>query len=217
MAIQIKLGSVTYATKTEAKASVKKLLASYSVGQQVEDWEHQMVLCDLVLMHESWKQKVGCGIAGFKVQREEKHQSKCFWLVRVDGTSTDFSYIECFNPSSPKQKTLTAMRHAVEEQIIAFKKKAFSSATVIACAGTGKPVTWDDCAIDHVVLFRDLAAEFSREIGVPLEDIETEPTRDGETETLLADKDILALWLEFHQEHAQLRVTTREFNASRRA
>ena len=46
-----------------------------------------------------------------------------FWLVRTNGTSTDFSFKECLSPSSNKKKTLSAFRSAIEPYTFQFKQR----------------------------------------------------------------------------------------------
>ncbi|KAG0566264.1 hypothetical protein KC19_7G050700 [Ceratodon purpureus] len=46
--------------------------------------------------HPKYSEKVGCGIAYIKVDNSPDYPDvRCFWLVRTDGSETDFSYRKC--------------------------------------------------------------------------------------------------------------------------
>ncbi|KAG0555506.1 hypothetical protein KC19_12G173900 [Ceratodon purpureus] len=46
--------------------------------------------------HHKYSEKVGCGIAYIKVDNSPDYPDvRCFWLVRTDGSATDFSYRKC--------------------------------------------------------------------------------------------------------------------------
>ena len=73
------------------------------------------------------------------------------YLIRVDQSVIDFSYLECFAARGTRDIRLLndACREAVSEDIFAFKKAAFNSEETIACAESGQQITWDDAHVDH--------------------------------------------------------------------
>ncbi|KAG9453041.1 hypothetical protein H6P81_005945 [Aristolochia fimbriata] len=56
---------------------------------------HRSLLTDALFYHPQGKAKIGAGVKSIKVGRHPLHRSKCFMIVRKDGTEEDFSYIKC--------------------------------------------------------------------------------------------------------------------------
>ena len=60
-------------------------------------------LLDLFQNHADWKEKKGVGIDSISVI-ETKYKNKCFQINRIDGTSTDISFMNCINIKSKTMK-----------------------------------------------------------------------------------------------------------------
>lgn len=63
-----------------------------------------MVLSDLV--GQGNPLKVGDGIAAFQVRMHQKWQSRCYYLIRKDGSEDDFSYRKCVDALMPLPASL---------------------------------------------------------------------------------------------------------------
>lgn len=78
-----------------------------------------------------------------------------FWIVRQDGTETDFSYIDAVKgkPKGRSQDFYNACRQAVALDLILAKKQAFAEygddQSRVECELTGKMVTIEEAHLDH--------------------------------------------------------------------
>lgn len=63
----------------------------------VTDPEHVAFLTDLLPRHHQAEEKIGSGISGFyvKVSPTGEGNTRCFYVVHPDGTSTHFGYPSC--------------------------------------------------------------------------------------------------------------------------
>ncbi len=66
-------------------------------------------------MHPDASKKIGVGVQSFRIA-PDGWSGMCFWIDRIDGTSTDLSYNECLSPS-PWRWFTAAARSAIEPQI----------------------------------------------------------------------------------------------------
>lgn len=85
----------SFKNQKEATAYFKAMLNRYRPGQRVSD-EDGADLAALLKRHSEHQEKVGIGIAHFEVMSAE-FGTKCFRIVRVDGTGEDFSYRHCIS------------------------------------------------------------------------------------------------------------------------
>ncbi|KZV42123.1 DNA-directed RNA polymerase IV subunit 1-like [Dorcoceras hygrometricum] len=75
--------------------SLKRMLHEYAVDCQLSG-EDKFTALRALQFHPRWKEKIGTGAMEIKVGRHPKHEeSRCFVLVRTDGTVEDFSYHKC--------------------------------------------------------------------------------------------------------------------------
>lgn len=169
-------------------------------------------LAELIARHPDSLLKVGAGIDHFEV-RPDGWGGRCFWIVRVDSTATDFSFLSCLKAPTPRQDFAAACRHAVVDQVLAFKELAFADTASLSCPVTGEPVTRETCHIDHAPpwTFDDIVTEFA--LGRDLS-ADVEPTADGCTFTRFRDPATARAFAEFHAERAVLRVVSRRANLS---
>lgn len=84
--------------KGDAAAHFKAMLARYSDGARVVDPADHEDLAALLQVYDSVLSpgeltKIGAGISHFERRKDREHpgHSSCFFVVRTDGTSIDFS------------------------------------------------------------------------------------------------------------------------------
>lgn len=92
------LDTRTFDSKGAAKLFFRRMLNRYRPGDQLSD-EDALDLEALLRLHTEAEQKVGVGIGHFEVMTAD-YGTKCFRIVRIDGSSDDFSYIHCITPKS---------------------------------------------------------------------------------------------------------------------
>ncbi|WOL01052.1 high mobility group nucleosome-binding domain-containing protein 5-like [Canna indica] len=85
-----------------------KFLHSWSTNLDINKYEH-MVLLDLLKKGNPEPQKkIGVGIQAFQVRFHPTWKSKCFFLIRVDGTVDDFSFRKCVDNILPLPEQMKA-------------------------------------------------------------------------------------------------------------
>ncbi len=109
----IKIHDKEFNSQKEALEYFKNLLNSYNDGHIFQRHDHEM-LAGLLERHAEAHDKIGPGIKHFHKNPARKGTS-CFYVERVDGSSTDFSYIWAVNARSKSlyQEFIDACRDAV--------------------------------------------------------------------------------------------------------
>ena len=95
----IEIGDETFATQGEARERFRAILYKYRLNQSVDDADDQFLRAALV-RHPDAAEKVGPGVKQFEV-RSADYGTRCFWVVRLDGTVERFSFKECYK-GTPK-------------------------------------------------------------------------------------------------------------------
>ncbi|BBN04561.1 protein MpNRPD1 [Marchantia polymorpha subsp. ruderalis] len=75
---------------------LRLLLKSCNVGDTVDAESQKMLLQDVLIHHPRREEKFGCGVISVKVDNHPEYPStKCFHVIRTDGSTSDFSYRKC--------------------------------------------------------------------------------------------------------------------------
>ncbi|KAI3414692.1 DNA-directed RNA polymerase [Psidium guajava] len=86
---------ITFNDIQKLSLELKKILYKYPINHHLGEQEKSIVMMALKF-HPRGKEKIGTGARDIKVGHHPKHQdSRCFMLVRADGTAEDFSYHKC--------------------------------------------------------------------------------------------------------------------------
>lgn len=90
------LGGRTFYAAEDMTAYFRKILNKTRTGAFLPHAEHAMVMELLQRGHRTAKEKLGPGVSGVTVLPHPQYpDTRCFHLVRVDGTYADFSYRKC--------------------------------------------------------------------------------------------------------------------------
>jgi hypothetical protein len=209
----IQPGKKNFATKKQIGEAVYQVLHAGDLGRKLAGDEHELVRA-LLDRHPTAEQKIGCGVVALYV-RKGSHGTRCFWLRRSDGTETDFSYRECLTPTTHRTKVMAAMRHAVADQIIDFKRRAFCTSVKVPCAVSGQLLGPDDCDVDHhEPTFREIVDAFFGATGWSAETVHVMPSVDGRLGDVLADANLAEIWKGFHFSRARFRIVEKKINRS---
>jgi hypothetical protein len=205
--MKISLGQMEFVTQKSAKEEIQKRLHAAETETPLDDFEFWM---NLLERHPSASDKIGCGVVSFKVTLN-RYRQRCLYAIRWDGTPVDFSFLKCLRPSTPKELFAKALRHAVEDQIIAFREAVFSGQETTICPILGKAVTRSQVNVDHEPpwRFETLVQKFSIDEKVDPKTA-VAPSVDGELGRRLSDPALEARFREFHKTHAKLRVISEE-------
>ncbi|WP_018791465.1 DCL family protein [Salinispora arenicola] len=215
MAKPLTIGARHFKTKKAAEDACRSILYGYPQGGIVTDPDHRQFLDDLLLRHHDPVGKIGCGILRYEVRQNPAYPSQTsFYLVRVDGTETDFSFIRCITPTNQRYSALEAMRQAIAPQVIAVVERTFAEQKTVTCALTGVPlISRQDAHVDHAQpTFLDLATAFAENVGGW--DMVQVASGDGVIGTQMADDQQREAWCVFHAERANLRVVSIQANLS---
>jgi len=87
------IGGESFRTPRAAELFIQQLRNRQPLEIPIPE-PHHSFLCALVARHPHAAQKAGPGIRHFTVGRAV-HGTRCFYLTRLDGTKTDFSYFKC--------------------------------------------------------------------------------------------------------------------------
>jgi hypothetical protein len=219
--IPVSIGPRLFPTKDAAKEHYRAILYRHLIGRRIPEPD-ATELAWLLERHPEVDQKIGAGIDYLSV-RDALYGKRCFEVVRIDGTSTDFSFGSCVDGRAPSPLTeaLNALRAEVTEDILRSKREWFrkhgDDQGKVACAISGKRVTIEEAHADHAPprLFGTLAIAFLTAHGIkPGPELITPPA-DNQYQPLLADRALAERWRQYHHELAVIRIVARGENLTR--
>jgi hypothetical protein len=215
-------------TQTAALNHFRLILKRYANEQVIDNAsDHADLLALLirydVMIHDG-PSKIGNGVDAFFRRRncfDGGFSTSGFWVRRVDGSETDFSYVQAIK-GRPRgdQEFQEACRVAVAADILAAKQHFFDTyadaSGRVACELSGRLITFEEAHVDHVdPTFRQLVIAFRAARGwqqaLP-PGVLTAPA-DRQTQTRFANPDIARAFREFHKV-ALLRVIAAETNSA---
>lgn len=229
MAKPIEIGSRSFPTQSSALDYYKALLHKYKDGARIESADDHADLVALLNRYDPVLDAVGepskgdgqIGHFERRLNTGTGWSSPGFWVVREDGTATDFSYIDAVKgkPKGRSQDFYNACRHAVALDLIKAKKQAFAQygddEGRVECELTGAMVTIDQAHLDHAwPQFSHLVSGFraargwSREIP---EGVVSVPS-DGQTNATFIDDATADAFRSYHHDQAVLRILSRTAN-----
>jgi hypothetical protein len=217
--MKYKVGEIEFDSKEQARKCIGKWLKEVCPVVQISDGSGFAFLKDLISRHPEADKKIGCGIIRFEIRENPIFTCQnSFYLIRKDGTETDFSFRSCLSgkKNSKYSDFCRAARHAISEQIVVFKTAQFIGIDNPQCEITGVDLQFNDCHVDHVVTFELLVKQFIRENSIDVESSVLDESFDGEIFPRFADDSVRKKWIEFHRQRAVLRLTTPEANLARR-
>lgn len=206
--MKITLGTLEFVTQKAAKEEIQRRLHEAELEKPLWDFDFWM---DLLSRHPSAHEKIGCGIVSFKVTLN-KYRQRGVYATRWDGTPADFSYTKCLRPPTPRELFAKTLRHAIEDQVVAFRESVFNGSETIICPINRKAVTRDQVNVDHELPYRfeTLVQKFTIDEKVDLKSPPVAPSIDGEIGRRLSDPTLEIRWREFHRKYAKLRVISTE-------
>src|SRR5262249_31471879 len=203
--MRILIGDTCFPSKAAATDAIRRVLYRYPLGATVSDVDHAF-LADVLARHPDAAIKIGVGVASFEV--EANLGSRGFWLTRIDGTRTDWSFLSCLTPPTHAQDVVAALRTEVRDQVQRFKAMQFLGGAA-RCAVTGVTLTIDGAHVDHAIPFVDLVDAFLTAQQLTVDALDVQPTCDGNTDTRLSDRQVAQQWADYHRNHARLRLVSR--------
>jgi hypothetical protein len=103
---------VTFDTGDDVMRYFGALRNELTLDQNMNEYEAATTEALLRLGHEDAAKKFGSGLRAFQVRNHPVHNTRCFMIVRTDGTMEDFSYRKCaarlfpgYDPATFREKT----------------------------------------------------------------------------------------------------------------
>ncbi|MCO5597716.1 hypothetical protein L7F22_051797 [Adiantum nelumboides] len=86
-----------YSEIDELYKTTNKILhySGYQRGDRLNSDDERFVLENILAHHAEKEAKLGCGLDYLMIDSHADHQVNCFWVMRKDGSKTDFSYWKC--------------------------------------------------------------------------------------------------------------------------
>lgn len=97
----VTVGPKTFGSSVEMFDYFHNLLHTWSPNVNMNEYEHMVLLELLNKGHAESARKIGGGVGGFQVRFHPKFKSKCYFIVREDGSSDDFSFRRCVDNILP--------------------------------------------------------------------------------------------------------------------
>ena len=194
-----------FRTKGARDAYYKAMLGRYLPGDRVSASD-EAELRDLLALHPKAGEKIGVGVACFDVRRSGKG-SNCFWIIREDGSETDFSYLKCLKGEPPiKAKVSAAFRDAVAQDVYAVRAALFAERDRVPCALTGQLLSVDEGHMDHQppMTFDAIVAFFLAQESMTHSDVAIIDGGDGRTAVELANPELAQRFRDYHNSVAKL-------------
>ncbi len=215
MAKPISIGPLNFKLKKDALKFIREIRDSYR-DSEIVSAAHASFLTDLLELHPEAVEKVSVGIRYFTVELDtEFRRNRHFVVHRIDGTHSDFSFPTCLERANPRKDTLTALRQAVKNSVLNFRSSAFARGQV-RCPFLDCVLDAHSCHVDHVppLTFLKLVGDWLDVTQQNLEDVRITLPRDNQLVATMIDPQQEAAWIDFHDSHAELRITSKLGNLS---
>jgi hypothetical protein len=144
---------LNFSSKAAATEHFKAMLYRHPISARIGEPDNAE-LNWLLERHPEYPGKAGCGVDYFSV-RDAIYGTRCFEIVRTDGSRTDFSYLTCLDGKAPSAvaEAIRALRAEVAGDILDKKREFFQEngddQGRVPCAITGAPVTLEESHADH--------------------------------------------------------------------
>lgn len=203
--------------KKDALKYFSEILSSYKPNQTVNEMDFKDLI-GLIEIRPDVDAKIGCGIKSIQVI-EVRYKTKCFELVREDGSKEVFSYRNSINgKSKPLLKFSKTCRETINEDLrnvkLAYFKK-FSSKGQVKCQETGELCKWEELNVDHRQpnTFSVIVDRFIEVYQIDINTVEYTEIMDGVYH--FTDIELAGNFKKYHRDKANLRLVMKGKNLSR--
>ena len=184
-----KLLGLDWTSKAKAIKYIYRMLPLYDDGIRIKGHD-ALLLVAATDLHYDAEQKRGCGIDYFTVNYSGRHNTRCFRLHRIDGTSTDIAFQEIFDDHAKIRRAtaLKALRDTIEPQVAKLRKPGYH--------------------VHHEPAFEKLVNDWLAARGMTIDDVEVAPPEDNQTRVTLREAGQAYDWAAYHLKHAGYEVLT---------
>lgn len=216
----IKAGGKNFKNKTTLTAYCKFVMNNQEKDTLLSgEWE--AVMCDVLRMHEDFEEKTKGG--PFKIGVRAcfiNPRNRQFYILRQDGTDTDFSYLKAITSKSKLSYVKETLRDAIKEQTTSYKENYFKENAdnkgYVLCPETGLKIKKKESHIDHFpVQFDTIIKNWAKMQGIKSKDIALVRPPDNSTVWGMEDKGLLQSFIDYHGSVAQYRIVLNKVNLQR--
>lgn len=208
----------------EAKAYFTALRDRYPHNTPIDDpADHDDLLAlleryDTVILDDPLKAGEGVEYFETRINRAHGGFNVGFWVVRTDGTETDFSFIKAIaaSPTPQAQLFADACRSAVDDDIVAAKARYFADHgdqdQRVACPVTGLRLRRADARVDYTLTpFRALALAFRDAQGwdVAAAKAQVSGSQDAQLTATFLDPLVSDPFRRHHHANARVRIVSK--------
>ena len=197
-------------TKTEIQEKAKAILNSTPYGGEVNSEDFDFLVKEVFCKHPFWNYKTkGQLITAVYADQSSEHFTKCFYIKRMDGTSTDIGLAKCFRKAS--DETVAACREAIRPIIEKFRSELKYPFT---CPITGEVLS--DPSEVHIDHYDETFIKVVRSWieTKSTDELQLKPPKDNQSAVrfLYAATDID--FINYHNSHTHLRAVSVTANLS---
>jgi hypothetical protein len=160
------------------------------------------------------------GVVDISIGKSPDHWTQCFYLHRLDGTTTDIGFRKSLKPLNNKQKIAKACRTAVQPSIDKFKKTIKYG--VDCCSITGIVLYEFNSHIDHYQpQFNEIVLDWFNSLQLTDNDIDViadqfvNKSMDNNSITYFTNYDMANDFKNYHDSVAVLRCIDKHENMKR--
>lgn len=215
---KIEVGGKVFTSKSKLTNYCKYVLNS---GVDLLEGDYLEVLKGVLELHEDYDSKVGKG--DFKIGIRScpvNPRNKQFYILRADGTDTDFSYVKCINKPSKDTQMKKALRNLVIDQVREYKdeyfKKNKDSKGYVICPVTKLKINKKSSHLDHYELqFNEIVKLWLEKENIDIKNITLVKSEVIDYDMIIEEEEIKESFYKFHKEHASYRVVLDKVNLQR--
>ena len=200
--------------KTEKISKCREILHKHYSSEKISDNDDIIFLYSIFEGHNDWEQKMGCGVE-YITTTNTKYGNKCFVIYRLDGTSTDISFMHCITNRSKIYEIKKACRSSIRQIIVDFRNKNVQFGTS-KCPFTNEILYVENTHIDHYDMsFDELFKIWLNDYNQDYLHSKINQQVDNTMEMFFEDEEIIKKFIEFHNKNTHLRAISKKANLSK--
>ena len=219
MAKNYYVGDKFFNTQKELREHIRSILYRYRDFENLNDEDFEF-MCEILNRHPDIDRKIKAGIKSIHAEtNQDWNNTRSFFINRVDGTKTDFSFEKCIK-GVDKDKYLnlfkTAARNAIKDQILDFRNAFFAEYAdnngYIICPIEGIKINNEQAHVDHIPphTFDSIVNDFTSEEKIDLTKIQYYGFGDCESKKEFKDEELERKFALYHKKRAKLRVLSKK-------
>jgi hypothetical protein len=213
-------GGKIFKSKTELQKYCTLILKNEKLNKSLDGNSFE-VINDVLKLHHNYSEKVGIG--NYKIGIREcfiNKRNRQFYIIRGNGTNTDFSFYKCISRPSKLTSIKSSLRESIKDQVIKYKEQLFidnqDDNNNIICQETFSYIKRSNSHLDHYPLhFDTIVYNWLKSININLSDIELLPMQDNKAAHFLKNYNLKKNFYDYHKQNAKYRIVLDKVNLKR--